>query len=163
MLSTILMTSLALAQDVPPPPVVGGSTTSDFTPVGSLLAYADGYYPADFCSGTLVAADWVITAAHCIEAAEEYDRYGWDIYFCTGTSLDSDSTIDECDIAVDLVGHPSYNPNSLNADIGVVELSTGLRASGTYPMNTNSPNSFTEDTVTYVGWGITRDGGSDSG
>jgi secreted trypsin-like serine protease len=162
MLTAFLMTSLGLAQEPPPPPIVGGETTTDFAPVGALLAVS-GNQGSDFCSGTLVADDWLITAAHCIEAAEEYDRYGYDIYFCTGNNLYSNNGIDECDVAVDMIPHPDYNSNTLNADIGVIELSTGLRASGHYAMNSTRPGNFSEDTVTYVGWGITDDNANDSG
>jgi len=164
MLASLLTFNLALAQDAPPPPIVGGEETTDYSPVGTLLAYADGYGGSSFCSGTLIAQDWVLTAAHCVEAAIGFDRKGWDILFCTGSSLYSQSGIDECEIAVDLIEHPSYNGQSLNADIGLVELSAGLRASGTYALNTDNPRTFQQwDPVTYVGWGITGDNRQDSG
>jgi secreted trypsin-like serine protease len=159
----IALSSLALAQEPPPPPIVGGDTTTDFSPVGALLAvYGNNGF--DFCSGTLAAKDWAVTAAHCIEAAVDYDRKGYDIYFCTGSNLYSNSGIDECDVAVDMISHPNYNSSSLSHDIGVVELSAGLRASGTYALNTSRPSTFsTSDIVTYVGWGITGDNRQDSG
>ena len=54
LLSTLGLVSQAVAQDAPPP-IVDGSETSDFLPVGVILAYSESQGGFDFCSGTLIA------------------------------------------------------------------------------------------------------------
>ena len=154
----LALSTSALAQEEAPP-IVGGSTTSDFPAVGAMVA-AYGSSGADFCSGTLVDSNWVVTAAHCVEAAIDYERYGYDIYFVLGSSV---GDIDDYAVAVELYMHPSYGGSSVANDIGLLELSgSGITSVTPVVMNTTAPtDSWSE--ITYVGFGITGDGRSDSG
>ena len=162
--STLLSISMLAQAQEAPPPIVGGTTTTDFLPVGAILAYDERQGGFDFCSGTLITADFVVTAAHCIEAVLEYADYGYDIYFCTGSNLYTESGIRECDIVSGALAHPSYSSTTLAHDIGLMQLTAGLSSSGTYALNTDSPSTFSRtDEITYVGWGITGDNRYDSG
>lgn len=155
-----LLTSLAFAQEAPPP-IVGGTTTSDFLPVGSLVLFYDGQIYGSFCSGTLISGDVVLTAAHCNEAAIDSAGEGWNIGFCVGSSL---RDIDSCETATEAITHPGYDNQRLANDIGLILLEDEMRGVGTIKLNTDAPTTFGADPiVTYVGWGITGDGRSDSG
>jgi hypothetical protein len=154
----LALSTSALAQEEAPP-IVGGSTTSDFAAVGAIVA-SYGSSGADFCSGTLVDSNWVVTAAHCVDAAIDYERYGYDIYFVLGSSV---SSIDDYAQAVELYMHPSYGGSSVANDIGLLELGGGGITSVTpVVMNTTAPSDSWSE-ITYVGFGITGDGRSDSG
>lgn len=156
----LLLSALSLAQEAPP--IVGGAPTSDHIQVG-MLAMSDGNNTTfDFCSGTLIDASWVLTAAHCLEAAQTYeDDYGLATFFIVG---DNWGSIDAYAQAVDLIPHPQYNASSLDHDIGLMELSEPLSDQGIYLVNDVAPkDGWTDKDITYVGYGITSGNAQDNG
>ncbi len=160
MLTALILSMTLPAQAQEAPPVVNGTATSSYEQVGSLVACTSGGC-ADFCSGTLVDADWVVTAAHCVEALDDYVRYyGATPYILFGRSISSYTDYAEI---IDWVEHPSYNSSSLQNDIGVLELDANVTSMSPMPMNTDSPGTFTVSSLRYVGYGITSDRASDSG
>ncbi|MFT5582462.1 MAG: MYXO-CTERM domain-containing protein [Cognaticolwellia sp.] len=155
-----LMSAVSFAQEAPP--IVGGAPTSDHIQVGMLAMSDGGNTTFDFCSGTLIEASWVLTAAHCLEAAQQYeDDYGLATFFIIG---DSWSSIDTYAQAIDLIPHPGYNANNLDHDIGLMELSEPLPDQGIYLANTVAPkDGWTSKDVTYVGYGVSGGYGVNDG
>lgn len=84
--------------------IVGGSETLD-VPAAGYVAFAGtnsvgAFVVSTFCTGTLIAPDIVLTAAHCIDAAE---KSSLDIHFGTGAVED-----ERVVRAKDVVVHPRY-------------------------------------------------------
>lgn len=164
MITLLISLPLALADaSPPPPPIVNGEVTANYVQVGAIMAYDDTYGGFSFCSGTLVHEKWVVSAAHCLEAASEYASYGTDIYFVLGEDLSQNGILDY-DLAVNWMIHPEYDPNYLQHDIGVMELSEGFPDIEPIPLNETIPSEdWNGVTFDYVGWGVTGDGREDSG
>ena len=163
-LAALALTAMPAAAEEapPPPPVVNGTPTGDYEYVGMLVACYNGNYCQDWCSGSLVKSDWVVTAAHCVEAIDDFARSGYnEFYVVFGRSL---SDYDDYAVIDRWIEHPSYSSSSLQADIGLLELDSNVTSISPVAVNTDSPSSFRSGTdFTYVGFGITDDGANDSG
>ncbi|NUT47392.1 MAG: serine protease [Saccharothrix sp.] len=137
------------------PYVVGGSRVSTSTyPWVVYLASSTG---SQFCGGTLVKANKVVTAAHCVAgrtAASTRVVHGRD---------DKQSTAGTVATVTSIWRHPSYTTATAGYDVAVLTLGTSI--SSTYlPLATPSDTALyaAGTNATILGWGATCSGCSTS-
>lgn len=130
-----------------------GTPTDEFQPVGALTADGDA-----FCTGTLVDATSVLTAAHCVDYIES--AAGAEIRFYTGAG--DPGPLEGGLLVNDAVSHPDWD--GWAADIGLVFLDeSAVETPQFVNVEEMLPFHWEGERVTLVGYGITEDGLDDSG
>ena len=129
---------------------VAGANDNPFQ-VGLLTKSVADNFNAQFCGGTLVKANVIVTAAHC----SDFVTAG-QVQVLTGTrNLDGTGTRRD---VVSIAIHPNWNPNTFDYDVAVWTLSSSTSGIPFASLASADPPVGTGLLVT--GWGALTEGGS---
>lgn len=147
------MTGYEVEQTITPKIVggtVAGANDNPFQ-VGLLSKSVASNFDAQFCGGTLVKANVIVTAAHC----SDFVTAG-QVQVLTGTrNLDGTGTRRD---VVSIAIHPNWNPNTFDYDVAVWTLSSSTSGIPFASLASADPAVGTNLLVT--GWGALTEGGS---
>ena len=178
LLAVFLVATAAIAATAAPaqadPRIVGGQEADPGEwpwQVALVLANGDNYN-GQFCGGTIIAADWVLTAAHCItEWDPDPDLTPGDLDVVAGIHdlMTPDAGFVRVDVA-EIIVHSGWNNATHDNDIALLRLATPIperaAAAGQLPIQyatlpAASIGDLAGATTTVTGWGTRIPGASD--
>ena len=149
--------------------VLGGAVATPKTwpwQVALIQSGKKSVYDGQFCGGSMITTQWVLTAAHCVyDETDDGDSFllkPADIKVLAGTNLLEDGTGDLVEV-VEVHPHPGYDAVAIDNDLALLKLARIPRIDPLTPVKL--PTKGAEDQLaaagtqaTVIGWGRLENG-----
>jgi len=145
-----------LEQSVPQARIPGGTpvpSIDDYPWMASIGFERSNGSIFSFCGGSLIAPDWIVTAAHCKVQPGDKVILG-------RLRLSTDAGVVH-DVA-ESISHPDYNPSTNDSDIALLRLVTSSDQDTIALIGADELGANPEADYTITGWGLLEEGGEAS-
>ncbi|MGQ0824273.1 MAG: trypsin-like serine protease [Actinomycetota bacterium] len=136
--------------------IIGGDPVDPATApwtAAILAAETEDAWAAQFCGGTVIDDEWVLTAAHCVSGESPATiEVAWG-----EVSLDAIGPEDRHAIS-QVVVHPAFNAFKVTSDVALLRLATPDPTAPILPINTDSLVPAPGESMDTFGWGATGSG-----
>ena len=159
LMSALFLNSMFAEADPVTPKIINGQPVNVSTvPWQIAMVFADTAddYDAQFCGGSIISANWVVTAAHCVEGATASD-----IEILAGVTTLGEAGSSRIGLQ-QIISHPDYDDWTLEHDIALLKVSSAIPLNGTTRASIALPFELSAATwpaagaaSTVSGWGNT--------
>ncbi|RZS44950.1 trypsin [Herbihabitans rhizosphaerae] len=143
-LSTVTLLQPSASADVQPMIIGGHDATEDYSFMASLQR--NGRHN---CGASLIAPEWVVTAAHCVPS--DGSVTGLKLRIGSKTVDGGGELVDAAKVSI----HPDYGSGKPGGDLAVVKLAKAVQAK---PIAIASETGPAGTPTRILGWGTTKDG-----
>ena len=145
----------------------------NITAVPWQIAIVGAYYSSDWvaqsCGGSILSANWIVSAAHCFVFGSDYrpDAEASDVEIVAGITKLGVDVAPRIQVS-EIISHPDYDPASTKNDIALLKLATPVNLDGStkkaiaLPWSQSAASWPAKNTpATVSGWGNTSSTESD--
>ncbi|GHC55995.1 trypsin-like serine peptidase [Neogemmobacter tilapiae] len=144
----------ALAQDSALTPLTSRYQLLGWEAVGRVEVYSNGRLQST-CTGTLIARDLVLTAAHCVwqdGATVSADQVGFRAGYLNGSSI-ADSRVAKLAVLAGYAATDKSSVAQVRQDVALLELSQSIDSTQAAPFSVDLPDQDSEISVVSYGQG----------
>jgi len=139
--------------------IVGGELAADGEfPWQVSLRSVSGLGATHFCGGSVIDADWVLTAGHCCAGQLPLTMH----VVAGGIELNNFEQEEQTRNLIKIIGHPNYDSNTISNDVCLLHLQESLTFNDwvqPLPLPAQGQETEAGTSCTVTGWGTTSEGG----